>query len=120
MISQSEWQKYKSGIDESAANTLFVTDLSPYVSAVNAKAKVQLSQNQFDALIILVFNIGVDSFLSSSVLKLVNDSNAKTGYANLESAWKAWNKSQGMVNKGLDNRRNAEWKIYSENVYKRW
>ena len=62
----------------------------------------------------------VYGFSSSAVLKLVNDPTAKTAHKDLESAWKAWNKSQGIVNAGLVNRRNAEWNIYSENIYQRW
>ena len=36
------------------------------------------------------------------------------------AAWKAWNKSQGQVMQGLVNRRNAEWDVYSKNIYQRW
>ena len=85
-----------------------------------SNVKSALTQNQFDALVIFVFNIGISAFTSSSVLKLINDPTAKTGHKDLESAWKAWNKSQGVVNTGLTNRRNAEWKIYSKNKYERW
>ena len=80
----------------------------------------QISQQQFDASVILAFNIGIGAFKSSSALKLINDPNASTTYDSLESAWKAWNKSQGKVSRGLVNRRNAEWNIYSKGVYERW
>ncbi|WP_218144007.1 glycoside hydrolase family protein, partial [Nitrosomonas marina] len=59
-------------------------------------------------------------FLISSVLRMINNPSAKTRYPNLEMAWKAWRKSQGRVMQGLINRRNAEWRIYSEGVYERW
>jgi len=117
LISLEEWEKYKKGINEAMANNLFMTDLFPYVRTVASKVTSQLNQNQFDALVIFAFNVGIDGFSSSSVLILVNDSTAKTGHKDLESAWKAWNKSQGVVNAGLVNRRNAEWKIYSDNIY---
>lgn len=120
LIARKDWEKYKNGIDETTANNLFKTDLSPFADAVSSKVKSKLTQNQYDALVILTFNIGIDGFASSSVLKLVNDPAAKTGHKNLESAWKAWNKSQGVVNTGLINRRNAEWKIYSDNLYEKW
>ncbi|ETW95549.1 MAG: hypothetical protein ETSY1_30095, partial [Candidatus Entotheonella factor] len=79
-----------------------------------------VNQHQFDAMVILTYNIGVPNFLSSSALKLINDPNAQTSYSSLESAWKAWNRSQGSVMQGLINRRNAEWKIYSQGIYETW
>jgi type VI secretion system secreted protein VgrG len=86
---------------------------------VKQTIKVDLTQQQFDALVILAFNIG-DNFKNSSVAKLINDPAATTSYDDLESAWKAWNKSQGKEMKGLNNRRAAEWKIYAEGVYEKW
>lgn len=120
LISQAEWSKYKDGITAEQASELFSKDLKPYVNIVNRKVTGNVRQNEFDAMIILAFNIGTDAFSGSSVLKLVNDPNAKTGYANLESAWKAWKRSQGVVNKGLINRRKAEWDIYNSGRYKKW
>lgn len=124
LISQDEWNRcgdnYKNGITKEQAKALFLQDLAPFVSGVNAKVTATISQNQFDALVILAFNIGSANFASSSVLKLVNDLSAQTNYPNLEAAWKAWNKSQGKMMQGLVNRRNAEWNIYSQNVYAYW
>ena len=120
LIKKAEWDTYKGGITEPAADTLFQRDLSPFVSVVRQTITATLAQNEFDALVILAFNIGSVGFTGSSVVKLVNDPNAKTSYTDLEAAWKAWNKSQGKVMKGLENRRQCEWKIYSENVYERW
>jgi GH24 family phage-related lysozyme (muramidase) len=68
----------------------------------------------------LAFNIGKESFTGSSVLKLINTPTAITKYRDLEESWKAWNKSQGNVMKGLNNRRDCEWKIYSKSIYERW
>lgn len=120
LISQDEWNTYKDGMTQGQANALFAEDISPFVNVVNSKVKVDLSQNQFDALVILTFNIGIGAFGTSSVLKLVNDPSAETSYPSLEAAWKAWNKSQGKVMQGLVNRRNAEWNIYSNKVYAKW
>lgn len=122
LIKENEWITYKGGITEPDANTLFKRDLSPFEAAVRTKITAGLKQNEFDALVILAFNIGAgeNGFAGSSVVKIVNDPNAKTAYKNLELAWKAWNKSQGEVNKGLENRRLCEWKIYSEGTYKKW
>ncbi len=120
LIARDEWPLYENGISESQAETLFSEDLAPFVAAVNRNVTAQISQQQFDALVMLVFNIGIGGFESSSALKLINDPNADTAYDSLESAWKAWNKSQGQVSRGLVNRRNAEWNVFSQGVYERW
>jgi type VI secretion system secreted protein VgrG len=120
LISKDEWNKYKNGITEDQASVLFSDDLQPYLNAVNSNVTSVISQNQFDALTIFSFNIGINSFINSSVLKLINDPTVNTNYSSLESAWKAWNKSHGKEMKGLENRRNSEWNIYSKNDYKTW
>lgn len=119
LIARNEWDIYKNGITEAQAETLFADDLAPFIAAVNRGISIDIAQHEFDACVILAFNIGVSGFSSSSVLKLINDSNATTDYDDLESAWKAWNKSQGKVSRGLQNRRNSEWKVYSQAVYER-
>ena len=120
LIASDEWHLYEKGINESQAENLFSDDLAPFVEAVNESVMAQISQQQFDAMVMLAFNIGIGAFKTSSALKLINDPNARTDYDSLESAWKAWNKSQGEVNQGLVNRRNAEWNVYSKGVYERW
>lgn len=120
LISKSEWDLYKDGITEEEALQLFRDDLAPFAETVNESITVEMSQQQFDAMVILAFNIGETGFAGSSVAKLVNDPDATTPYDSLEDAWKAWNKSDGKVNQGLINRRDAEWKIYTDGVYERW
>lgn len=120
LISSKEWKLYKDGITEEQAEQLFEDDLAPYVDKVNEAITVGVSQQQFDAMVLLTYNIGEPGFAASSVAKLVNDPAADTPYASLEDAWKAWNKSQGKVNQGLINRRNAEWNIYTKGVYETW
>ena len=99
---------------------MFQADLNPYVNSVKIKVMSTITQNEFDAMVLLAFNIGPQAFIDSSVLKLVNNPSAITTYSSLEAAWKAWNKSQGVVNRGLTNRRQAEWNIYSKDVYQKW
>ena len=120
LISKSDWPNYQDGIDQTGADKLFLSDLAPFVKAVNSYVTATPSQSEFDALVIFTFNIGCSGFSSSSVRKLVNDPTAHTNYANLEAAWKAWNKSQGKVMRGLENRRQAEWDIYSKGLYQTW
>ncbi len=122
LISKEDWGKYKNGISQKEADELFSTDMSAPINAVREAIQVGLQQNQFDALVIFAFNIGVErtGFRGSSVVKMINNPSIKTNYPTLETAWKAWNKSQGKAMKGLDNRRNCEWDIYSKAIYKAW
>lgn len=111
---------YREGIDQEQAELLLEEDLESYLQAVNSEIEVPLSQHKFDAAVILAYNIGIHGFTTSSVVKLINDPGAVTPYSTLEAAWKAWNKSQGIVNKGLVNRRDAEWDMYKKGVYRKW
>ncbi len=120
LISEAEWPLYQEGINNEQAERLFDDDLAPFVRAVNRAIEVPLAQHQFDAAVMLAYNIGINAFASSSAAKLINDPGAVTSYSNLEEAWKAWNRSQGLINRGLENRRTAEWEMYSKGVYERW
>lgn len=120
LISQDEWDKHRNGITKEGADMLFFRDLDSFERGVNRMVERKLYQQEFDALVILAFNIGLGNFSRSSVRKLVNDDEASTPYASLEDAWKAWNRSQGKIMKGLINRREAEYKIFTEGEYVRW
>ena len=118
LILNTEWSKYKNGITKQQAEDLLRIDLVDFEKTINSAVKKQLKQNEYDALVILAFNIGVSSFSKSSLLKLLNGQ-AGSNYPTLELAWKAFNKDNGKVSNGLINRRASEWNIYSKNVYKR-
>ena len=120
LILQAEWPLYKSGITKAEAEELFVRDLAPRESTVTRYVRSPLQRHQFDALVILVYHIGRSNFATSSVVKLLRDPSADTPYPCLEGAWKAWNKSQGEVNRGLINRRAAEWRLFTTGAYTRW
>ena len=120
LIAKDEWDTYKDGITLEQADALFAADAEPFERAVGQAISVGVQQYEFDAMVILAFNIGKEGFRKSSVAKLVNDPTAVTGHASLEDAWKSWNKSQGKVMKGLTNRRAAEWSIFTTATYARW
>ncbi|MCW7764676.1 lysozyme, partial [Photorhabdus luminescens] len=120
LISRSEWDTYKNGITEDEAEQLFKDTLAPYEKAVNDGITKEIKQNEYDALVLLSYNIGIGGFEKSSVVKMINDENAKTNYDSIDDAWKAWSKSQGKVNQGLKNRREAELKIFNDGVYEKW
>lgn len=123
LISQAEWPKYKNGVTLVQAEALFREDLAPFeetVARVVAKAARPQTESQVDALVILAFNIGKTAFAGSTVAKMIQNPKGTYAYKTLEKAWKAWNKSQGKVNQGVINRRNAEWDMYNTGVYRFW
>ncbi|WP_220485896.1 glycoside hydrolase family protein [Psychromonas sp. SR45-3] len=120
LIARSDWSKYKAGLNEAQAIILLQADLNPFINTVKSKVNVDVTQHEFDAMVIFAFNIGQTGFSQSSVLKMINDPDVITSYSTLEKAWKAWDKSQGKVNRGLKNRRQSEWNIYQKGVYEKW
>ena len=93
LISKANWDTYKNGITSAQADSLFKNDLEDKAQVVRDNVKVNLTQNQFDALASLAYNIGKSGFADSAVLKLINDPKAKTPYGDLDSTWKAYNQS---------------------------
>ena len=71
-----------------------------------------LSQNQFDALVLLVFNIGITAFRASTLLRCLQNGD-KAGAA---AQFLVWNKitvnGKKQICKGLVNRRQAEMRMF--------
>lgn len=59
-------------IDRIQGMNLFRIDLKIVEDFVNKKVKVQLTQNQFDALVSFTYNVGVGNLLRSTLLRRVN------------------------------------------------
>ena len=70
------------------ADVLFNNTLGPYESAVNARVKVPLSQNQFDALVSFTYNEGTGALAASTLLVKLNEKN----YAGAAAHFLDWNK----------------------------
>lgn len=88
-------------------------DLQDAEEAVMALISVPLTQNQFDMLVSLVYNIGSGNFYDSTIRRVINlKISDKEEY---RRAWMMWVKSRGKVLKGLVRRRETEFKLFSEN-----
>ena len=106
-------ENFVAGLTEAQATDLLRMDIIFAESAVNKYINVPITQNQYDALVIFAFNIGVNNFANSTVVKYVNNPNFKSlKYPTLKSAWGAWNKSNGHEMPGLTSRRAKELELY--------
>lgn len=86
----------------------FRFDIARFEAFVNRVIKVPLNQNQFDALVSLVYNIGETNFTEGSVDDKLN---AKQFDAALKT-WLLYVNSGGKKIDGLVNRRHAEVKLF--------
>lgn len=68
-----------------------------------------LNQNQFDAIVSFVYNVGIGAFESSTLKRLIvnNPSNPLIRYQ-----FERWNKSRGRILNGLTKRRKEEADLY--------
>lgn len=71
---------------------------------INKLVIVPLNQNQYDALVSFVYNIGVEAFSKSTLLNKLN----KGDYLEASKEFKKWNKMGGKVLAGLTKRREKE------------
>jgi lysozyme len=86
------------------AQELLQDDVRAAENAVNALVSVPLEQNQFDALVSLVFNIGAGAFRRSTLLRLLNNNDRDAAAAQFDR----WTRAGGRVLAGLVSRRAAE------------
>lgn len=94
------------------ADARFVQDISEkYGKAVNEMlGDTPTTQNQFDALVSLCYNIGIRALRNSTVMR-----KHKAGdHLGAARAFLMWNKNDGQVMRGLTRRRLAEADLYDD------
>lgn len=99
-------------ITKDEGERLLNKDIYFAVNAVNDLVNVELNQNQFDALVSFVYNVGRWNFADSTLLEKLNAGD----YDGAGQEFKRWNKitRNGVkkVSQGLANRRKAEELLY--------
>ena len=83
-------------------------DLIEFEHTVNDSVKVLLTQNQFDALVSLAYNIGSNAFKSSTLVKKLNASD----YKGASDQFNVWVNAGGKRMQGLANRRTKEKELF--------
>lgn len=90
-------------------------DLMPAEECVNSLITASLSQQQYDAVVSLVFNIGCGNLSTSTIRKMLN----ARDYNGAAGQFIRWNKAGNPLRElaGLTKRRNAERKMFETGVY---
>lgn len=96
-------------ITEPQAEALLRSDLFRVEQAIRSYVDVSLSQNEYDALCSFIFNVGVEAFARSTLLKRLN----AVQYDQAADQLLRWDKVQGEQVQGLVNRRRDERLFFS-------
>lgn len=91
-------------ITKEEAEHLLHIDVRDAEACIFANVNVPLTQNQFDALVSFIFNLGSGNFESSTLLKKLNTGD----YAGAAEEFSRWINAGGKQNPGLIKRREAE------------
>ena len=91
-------------VDQEAAEAFLIEDLEEFEDHVQRLVEVDLSQDQFDALVSWTFNLGYGNLAQSTLLAKLNDGL----YDEVPEQIKRWTRAGGRVLDGLVKRRNAE------------
>lgn len=100
---------YRDGLSEQQIRDLLKQDIVSREAAVTNLVRVPLTQNQFDALVSFVFNVGRHAFQNSTLLKKLNAGQ----YDEVPNQLERWVYSGGKKTEGLVNRRRNEIALWS-------
>ena len=95
-------------ITEMQAEEMLKSELHEYEGYINDYVTVPLNQNQFDAMVSWVYNLGGGNLRSSTLLKVLNAGD----YDGVPAQMLRWNKAGGKVLEGLTRRRQAEADLF--------
>lgn len=98
-------------ITEAQAGEYLKADLIAFERYLNGLG-LALNQNQFDALVSFIYNVGTGNFSSSTLLRKVR---ANPQDNSIMDEFLRWVYSKGRVLPGLQRRRLAEMKLYFSN-----
>jgi lysozyme len=84
-------------------------DMQWAAAAVNSAVTVQLTQDEFNALVDFTFNVGAGNFDSSTLLRELNAGD----YAGAAAQFDRWDYAGGQVVAGLLRRRQAETQLFN-------
>jgi lysozyme len=95
-------------ITETQAENLLKNDLAKVEKVINGAVQVPITGNQYDALVSLVFNIGAGNFMTSTLLKKLNEGD----YEGAAAEFPRWSYADGKQLPGLMARRANEQNVF--------
>ena len=98
-------------ITQEYATEMLIVMVDRFAEQVFKLIKVQITQNQFDALVSLAYNIGIGNFRNSTLLRKLN---IKENNAVLAGEINRWNRANGKIMAGLTRRRKAEAQLFNQ------
>ena len=108
VITKAHIKDFEKPITEQRARQILMMDMTYAAQAVDRLVKVPLTQNQFDALVSFVFNVGDGAFAASTLLRLLN----KGRYQEAAVEFMRWIHAGGKRLDGLIRRRRAEQELF--------
>lgn len=103
---------------QACADHMLEVDLATAERCVNTSVRLKLSQGQFDALVLLVYNIGIGAFATSTLRRFLNLADT-VGAGKQFARWNKETLPDGTVrvNEGLRRRRAAELELFNSSEY---
>jgi lysozyme len=95
-------------ITPAQAQALLAKDVGIAVVCVNTLVTVKISQQEFDALVDFVFNLGIGAFKGSTMLRNLNAGDFTSAAAQFD----LWDRAGGAVVAGLLRRRQTEESLF--------
>ncbi len=99
-------------VSEADAEALLIYDLLEVADAINELVFTPITQNQFDALAAFVFNIGIDAFRRSGVLRRLNEGQLLQAACAMEMWRRADFEGESILIDALVRRRAAEKALF--------
>ncbi len=96
-------------ITEQQAKDFFMRDVQKFIKAVDGMLKVEVTKNQYIALLSLCYNIGSSALSKSTLIRILNAGEPKDKVA---EQFLKWNKVGGKENAGLTKRRIKEKELF--------
>lgn len=108
----TKWVKEYDTCSVQQGDAWFIEDTQDAVNCINHHVTAGINQNQFDALVSFVYNLGCFNFEQSTLLHKLNAGD----FAGAAEEFLKWDHQAGKVLAGLTHRRNAE-KVLFETPY---
>ncbi len=99
---------------ESTADHMLEVEMEEYEGYINDSVTAPINQDQFDALVSWVYNLGGGNLKASTMLKVLNAGQ----YEEVPAQMMRWNKAGGKVLEGLTRRRQAEANLFMGKEWK--